>query len=265
MKRFSALFLSIALVIISSTDIFARGSSSFGGSRSSSSSYRSSSSSSRSSTSFFSKPATKPAVAPTPATNNTAKVATATVATGAVAATTTTPPKAVATSATSQAMAKQSAVGAKTYTSRAQAESDFKAQQASKYTNSFKTQPATRPEYIPGSISRGGTTYNVTYNNGGYGYYDRGRWSPLDLAMYMVVTDVMLDHNGYGISSQNAALQQQNNLLAQQNAQLAQQNQNLGGTAVVHHGTNSATVFLWIVVVGVGIALIIFFIVKIMA
>jgi len=156
-------------------------------------------------------------------------------------------------------MTKQNAIGAKTYTSRIQAEADFKAQQASKYTNSFKTQPTTRPEYIPGSISRGGTTYNVTYHNGGYGYYDQGRWNVLDLAMYMVVTDAMLNHNGYGVSAhntallhQNALLAQQNAQLAQQNAQLAQQNQELGGTAftmshpiVVHRGPSALTIIWW--------------------
>lgn len=275
MRRFSVLALTMVLFLATSVDLFARGSSSF---RSSSSS-RSSFSSSRSSFSKFSKPAPKPApvVSKTaPATSHLGTAA-AGAAVGTVTATTTTPPKATATSATSQAMAKQSALGAKTYTSRAQAEAAFKTQQASKYTNSFKTEPVTRPEYIPGSISRGGTPYNVTYHNGGYGYYDNGRWSPLDLAMYMVVTDAMLNHNGYGVSSQNAALQQQNAFLAQQNAQLAQQNQELGGTAVTatqpvvaqplvaHQGPSAAAVFVWIIIGGGILALVIFVVVKMFA
>ena len=296
MRRFSALALSVVLLLAASADLFARGSSSFSRSSSpsrssfSSSSSRSSGSSSfsggsRKSSTTFSKPApastvSKPAPAPTyvkPAKTGAAVAAGAVAGTAVVATSSNPPAKATATSATSQAMAKQNAIGAKTYTSRTQAESDFKAQQASMYTNSFKTQPTTRPEYIPGSISRGGTTYNVTYHNGGYGYYDHGRWSPLDLAVYMVVTDAMLDHNGYGYNAQTAALQQQNALLAQQNAQLAQQNQELDGTAVAatqpvvtqpsvaHHGPSAAVVFVWIIVGGCILAIIIFIVVKMFA
>lgn len=282
MRRFSALALSVVLLLAASADLFARGSSSFSRSSSSSRSSGSSFSSggSRKSSTTFSKPAPAPTVskpAPAPTYVKPAMTGAAVAGTAVVATSSNPPAKATATSATSQAMAKQNAIGAKTYTSRTQAVSDFKAQQASKYTNSFKTQPTTRPEYIPGSISRGGATYNVTYHNGGYGYYDHGRWSPLDLAMYMVVTDAMLDHNGYGYNAQTAALQQQNALLAQQNAQLAQQNQELGGTAVAatqpvvtqpsvaHHGPSAAVVFVWIIVGGCILAIIIFIVAKMFA
>jgi hypothetical protein len=94
-------------------------------------------------------------------------------------------------------MAKQDAMGAKKYASQASAASAYRQQQASKYSNSFASEPTRRPEYIPGNISRGGVQYNVVFHGGCYGYYVGGMWSPLDMAAYMVVTDAMLNNGGY--------------------------------------------------------------------
>jgi hypothetical protein len=105
-------------------------------------------------------------------------------------------------------MAKQDAMGAKKYTSQADAASAFRQQQASKYSNSFATQPSVRPDYIPGNISRGGVQYNVVFHGGCYGYYVGSVWTPLDMAMYMVVTDAMLNNNGYGYGPQPVVYQQ---------------------------------------------------------
>jgi hypothetical protein len=95
-------------------------------------------------------------------------------------------------------MAKQDAMGAKKYTSQSDAASAFRQQQASKYSNSFASEPTRRPDYIPGNISSGGAQYNVVYHGGCYGYYVGSMWTPLNMATYMVVTDAMLNNDGYG-------------------------------------------------------------------
>lgn len=51
---------------------------------------------------------------------------------------------------------------------------DFKQKNADKYKNDFKTEPTTRPSYIPQTTVVGGTTVNIIHNPGygGYGYYN---------------------------------------------------------------------------------------------
>jgi len=112
-------------------------------------------------------------------------------------------PVAVANTKLSNTMARQDAMGAKKYTSQSDAASAYRQQQASKYSNSFASEPTRRPEYIPGNISRGGVQYNVVFHGGGYGYYSGSVWTPLDMAAYMVVTDAMLNNGGYGYGPQN--------------------------------------------------------------
>lgn len=118
-------------------------------------------------------------------------------------------PVAVANTKLSNTMAIQDAMGAKKYTSQSDASSAFRQQQASKYSNHFASEPSRRPDYIPGNISRGGVQYNVVFHGGSYGYYSGSVWTPLDMAMYMVVTDAMLNNNGYGYGPQQQVMYQQ--------------------------------------------------------
>lgn len=63
--------------------------------------------------------------------------------------------------------------------SRADYVNDFKQQNATKYTNSFKTEPSVRPTYIPQTYNNHTIIYNSTY--GGYGYMDAvGTWIMFD-------------------------------------------------------------------------------------
>jgi hypothetical protein len=181
MKKWVLALLCCGLVLTqsdimarSSSSSFSRSSSSFSSSRSSGSGSVFSKSASTKSTSTFSAPSA----------NAPAK------------------PVAVANTKLSNQMARQDAMGAKKYTSQASATSAFRQQQASKYSNSFASEPSRRPDYIPGNISRGGVQYNVVFHGGCYGYYVGGVWSPLDMAAYMVVTDAMLNNGGYGYGPQ---------------------------------------------------------------
>ena len=164
MKKWVLALLCCGLVLTqsdimarSSSSSFSRSSSSFSSSRSSGSGSVFSKSASTKSTSTFSAPSA----------NAPAK------------------PVAVANTKLSNQMARQDAMGAKKYTSQASATSAFRQQQASKYSNSFASEPSRRPDYIPGNISRGGVQYNVVFHGGCYGYYDVGGvWSPLDPQVY---------------------------------------------------------------------------------
>lgn len=149
-------------------------------------------------------------------------------------------PKAVAKSKTDKAMAKKNNLAAKKYGSRANAQKEFRSKLkndpnfAKKYPNKFDKQPAKRPDYIPASVNRGGTTYNVTYMNGGYGYMGPlGTWIMLDMMTDMMVTDAMLRSHGYGTYGPS------------------------GAPMIVRTGPSGAIVFLWILGGIVGIAVIV--------
>jgi hypothetical protein len=97
----------------------------------------------------------------------------------------------------SNKMAKADALGTKSFSSKADADAAFRKSQASNYSNHFTSQPSVRPAYIPPDVYIGSSHYNVTYYGGCYGYYDSyHHWTPLDMAMYMVVTDAMLSNSG---------------------------------------------------------------------
>ncbi len=71
-----------------------------------------------------------------------------------------------------------------------------------KYPGKYASKPATRPEHIPQTYSRGGTTYNISYNqgHGGYGYMGAGGlW--VAYAFSSMATERMLNrsmyHHGY--------------------------------------------------------------------
>jgi len=110
-------------------------------------------------------------------------------------------PKAKATSVTSKSLKKKNHLAAKKYSGpqgRKQAMTDYRKNRASEVKKSWDKQPDTRPDYIPQSVNVGGRSQTVVFNNGGYGYYMGGAWTPLDYAMHMVVTDAMLRNHGYG-------------------------------------------------------------------
>lgn len=61
--------------------------------------------------------------------------------------------------------------------------SDFKAQNAAKYTNKFSTEPSTRPSYIPQqTTTSSGVQVPLVFNTGvgGYGHYMGTTWVPYD-------------------------------------------------------------------------------------
>ena len=93
-------------------------------------------------------------------------------------------------------MAKQDALGTKSFKTKTDADNAYRQEQASKYSNTFTSEPKTRPDYIPSNITYHGSSYHVVYYGGHYGYYCGGSWTPLDLATYMVVTDAMLRNSG---------------------------------------------------------------------
>ena len=54
----------------------------------------------------------------------------------------------------------------------------FKSKNASKYPTKFSTKPGKRPDYIPPTITTNGKRHNISYRNGGYGYYAGSIWRP---------------------------------------------------------------------------------------
>lgn len=87
------------------------------------------------------------------------------------------------------------------FTSKTAAVNNFKTKYADKYPSTFKTEPKTRPNYIPQSTNVGGKSYNVTYNNqyGGYGYMGPGNsWVSYNPMMdALVLSSLMNSHNYY--------------------------------------------------------------------
>ena len=64
------------------------------------------------------------------------------------------------------------------FNSKADALKSFKSKNSSKYPTKFGSKPSTRPDYIPSTITTDGKRYNVSYRNGGYGYYAGSSWRP---------------------------------------------------------------------------------------
>lgn len=63
------------------------------------------------------------------------------------------------------------------FKTRDAASADFKKKNAAKYGSTYTSQPSTRPGHIPATYAgAGGTTYNISYNQGygGYGYMGVG-------------------------------------------------------------------------------------------
>ena len=272
--------LLTALLLFIATDVAAKsyGSKSFGGGSksswgSSSKSYNSNSTSKSTSGWFSSKPKPAPAkpvatVKPTPTPATSAVKPTTTPATSTVkpvtTATTTkstsgftsakTTPTTSTTSTTSktaldQKLAKKNALlsqnnaAGKKYGTKASAETAYRSKMASsnKYTSS--TPPATRPDYIPQTVSAGGRNVNVTYHalpGGGYGY---GYMDPIThtfmtlTAAHMIADAAHMSRYGYGDYDAYGRPIYHQPYVAPAPVQ---------HTVVHHKGTSGFVIFMWI-------------------
>jgi hypothetical protein len=72
----------------------------------------------------------------------------------------------------------------KKITSQAQAETELRKTFTEK---TYASEPPRRPDYVPPTVYRGGSTHTVIFMNSGYGYYDPyGGWMPLMAHDYVV-------------------------------------------------------------------------------
>jgi cytoskeletal protein RodZ len=168
------LLVAVMFLFAGMSDLFARGGSRGGGSRSFS--RPSSSRTSRPSSSRTSTRSTKPSSSKR----------------------TTTAPKRTAAQQKSYEKAKANGTAFK---SKSAATSAFKQKNASKYTSTYKTQPATRPSHIPQTTKVGNSNVNVTYNvnQGGYGYMHPtlGTWMMYDAMTDAVMLSMLMKNNHY--------------------------------------------------------------------
>lgn len=108
-------------------------------------------------------------------------------------------------SATDVAAYKSAKTSGKAFTTQSAAEADFKAKAATKYTSTYKTEPATRPAHIPQSTNVGGTNVNISYNSqyGGYGYMHPtlGTWMMYDMISDAAMMSTMMGREGYYVGS----------------------------------------------------------------
>lgn len=82
----------------------------------------------------------------------------------------------------------------KAFTTRESAVADFKAKNASSFTNKFTSEPVKRPDYIPTNYTSGGKSYNIVYNqtSGGYGYWNGGGPGLGTWIMYDALSDMAM-------------------------------------------------------------------------
>lgn len=230
-------FVLCFLIVIGTSDIFARrgGGSSFrSSSPSRSSSFRSSPSRSSRSSSFKSKKST-PAKKSTRATKSSTLKKTSTSKKAK--------PKAVARSKVAKkkqkALAQKNNAAAKKYGNKKNAEKAFREKMSSqnKYTSS--TPPSKRPDYVPQNVTINNTHVSTSYGmlpGGGYGY---GYMDPTThmfcalAAHQMIVNDAMLMNHGYGSYGPG------------------------GQPVMMSTGASIAMIIIWIIVACVVIALII--------
>lgn len=109
--------------------------------------------------------------------------------------------KPAATSAVDAAAYKKAKESGKSFTTPQAAAADFKAKSATKYSSTYKSEPAKRPTHIPQATTVGGKTVNVTYNAGygGYGYMHPtlGTWMMYDMMSDAVMMNTMMRNDGY--------------------------------------------------------------------
>lgn len=91
----------------------------------------------------------------------------------------------------------------KAFTTKSEALEHFKKTEASKYTTTFKTEPKTRPTYIPKTYSVGGQNVNIVYHNGGYGYYHpvTHTWMAYNVMHDMAMMSMLMGNHGYYVGS----------------------------------------------------------------
>ncbi len=79
------------------------------------------------------------------------------------------------------------------FNSKKQAETAYR----NKLKTSWRRKPSKRPDYVPQSISNGGRNYNVSFRNGGYGYWGPGNiWIAL-AAGSMLANSSLMANQGY--------------------------------------------------------------------
>ena len=80
------------------------------------------------------------------------------------------------------------------FKTREAAVADFKTKNATKYTSTYISEPATRPSHIPTSYSSGGRSYTVIYNQsyGGYGYWNGGGPGLGTFLLYNMMADSLM-------------------------------------------------------------------------
>lgn len=114
---------------------------------------------------------------------------------GAIATTpTTNTPNSKATNSIDAKLAKNTAVSGKSFTSKADAESAYRAKLTSQNTYTSSKAPSVRPSYVPQSVNVGGRSTTVIYHSlpsGGYGY---GYYDPMThLFVSLAATHMILD------------------------------------------------------------------------
>lgn len=210
MKR-SIHFVLCLLIVIGTSDIFARGggrSSFSSGSRSSSFSRSSSSSKSTSGIGRSSRSST---LKSSTASKKTEGVKTGVKSTSTVnkaAAAKSQKPKAVAqsklTKKKQKAMAQQNNAASKKYGNKKNAESAFREKMSNQNKYNSSTPPTKRPDYVPQNVTINNTHVSTSYGmlpGGGYGYGYMDPTTHLFCALaahHMMVNDAMLMNYGYG-------------------------------------------------------------------
>lgn len=174
MKKIFTFLLSIAMLVATCDILYARGGSSFGGSRSSGSSW-SKPSSSKPSSNWSSKPSSS--ARPSPSVSK---------------------PSTAATKSKEAVQTK-----GKSFSSKSEATAQFKKDNTAKYTSKFTKEPSSRPSHIPQSTKVGNQNVNITYNStyGGYGYMHPtlGTWMMYDAMSDAVMLSVLMNQNHYNV------------------------------------------------------------------
>jgi hypothetical protein len=83
------------------------------------------------------------------------------------------------------------------FNSRSDALKSFKSKNASKYPTTFTTKPNVRPGYIPPTVTSNGKKHNVSYRNGGYGYYAGSVWRPYSPFTDPLMAASLMSMGGY--------------------------------------------------------------------
>ncbi len=103
-------------------------------------------------------------------------------------------------SATDNALKSKTLKGGTTFSTKSQAQADFKAKYSTKYVSSFTIEPRIRPTYIPTYYSHGGIRYNVIYDPyyHSYGYWGAGHvWFAYSVMNDSLMMNSLMNQHGY--------------------------------------------------------------------